>query len=212
MASGDGISGVAVALATAGGVLLYAGFQGLDPLQALKDITSGKTKALAGSQVSYTQDLSGVGGGSGLVSVSTSGGISGGVHPEIAAAAMRHRDEKYDQRRRWQTGYSDCSSFVGKALKDAGYTPPSGSVTASYLTWRKLKTIGRSEIGAGDILCSSGHVAIALSPTTAIGQQNGRQNVRVDSINAIMWGQTWSPRRYIGAAPASGSGSGLVAA
>jgi cell wall-associated NlpC family hydrolase len=213
MASGgEGISGVAVVLATAGGVLLYAGFQGLDPLQALKDITSGKTKSLEPAQISWTNDPStvGQGGGSGLASIGYSGGPApAGTHPEIAAAALRHTGEKYSQARRWQAGYSDCSSFVGKALKDCGITPPGGSVTGSYLVWRSLKTISRSEIQAGDILCGSGHIAIALSPTTAIGQQNGRQNVRRDSINNIMWGQSsWIPRRYVGA---SSSGSGRTA-
>jgi hypothetical protein len=210
MASGQGISGVAVALATGGGVLLYAGFQGLNPLQALKDITSGQTKELAGSQVSYTRDLSRIGGG--VAQASTGGGsVGSGAHPEIAQAALRHRDEKYSQTKRWAPGYSDCSSFVGKSLKDVGITPPSGSVTSSYLTWRQLKTISRAEIGAGDLLCAGGHIAIALSPTTAIGQQNGRQNVRVDTISTIMWGQgAWVPRRYTGAA--TGAGSGLAAA
>src|SRR5688572_7737792 len=188
MAQSGGISGVAVVLATAGGVLLYAGFQGVDPLTALKDITSGKTKALEPTQVSFTNDPSNLGQGGGVVQIGLGGGGSE-VGGRIAAATQRHKHEKYSQARRWQAGYSDCSSFVGKCLKDAGITPPGGSVTGSYLTWSKLKTIDRSQIQAGDLLCGGGHIAIALSPTTAIGQQNGRQNVRTDSIRNIMWGQ-----------------------
>lgn len=211
MANSGGISGIAVVLATAGGVLLYAGFQGLDPLQALKDITSGKTKALEPSQVSFVNDPTG--GGRGL---GTGGGATmpagytpgAGAHPEFVAAAMRHAHEKYSQARRWEPGYSDCSSFVGKSLKDCGVTPPGASVTGSYLTWKKLRTISRSEIQAGDLLCGGAHIAIAMSPTTAIGQQNARQNVRQDSIKNIMWGQgSWVPRRYVG-----GSSGGTAAA
>lgn len=207
MASG-GISGVAVALATAGGVLLYAGFQGQTPLEALRDITSGKTKGLNPGTVSFTNDPTTIGAGGGGV-IAAGFGTGSGVGARLVAAAMTHRGEKYSQARRWQSGYSDCSSFVGKALKDIGITPPGASVTGSYLTWRSLRTVSRSSIQTGDILCGSGHVAIAVSSTTAIGQQNGRQNVRVDSIDSIMWGQSgWVPRRYAGSSAGSGSSGG----
>lgn len=210
MASGGGISGVAVALATAGGVLLYAGFQGLNPLEALKDITSGKTKPLEARKSTFTNDPSHLGaGGSGIIAAGYNTGS--GVGPALAAAAMRHSGEKYSQGRRWQVGYSDCSSFPGKALKDLGITPPGASVTGSYLTWSKLRTVSKSEIQVGDFLCGSGHMGIALSPTTAIGQQNTRQNVREDSIASIMWGQTWVPRRYIGGPSSGGSAGGSAA-
>jgi hypothetical protein len=50
-------------------------------------------------------------------------------------------------------------------------------------------------------------VAIALDSTRAIGQQNGRQNVRIDAIDSIMFGQPgWVPRRYVGAGGKSSSG------
>lgn len=209
MASGGGISGVAVALATAGGVLLYAGFQGLNPVEALKDITSGKTKALEPSSVSFTNDPTSLGG---AVPAAWTGDVSsGGLGARIAGAAMTHKGEKYSQTRRWEQGYSDCSSFVGKSLKDVGITPPGGSVTGSYLVWGKLKTVPKSAIQTGDLLCGSGHIAIALSPTHAIGQQNRRQNVKTDTIANIMYGQSgWVARRYV--ATASEAGAGVAAA
>lgn len=204
MPESGGISGLSVVLATAGGVLLYAGFQGLNPLQALKDVTAGKTKELSSNTVSFVNDPSSIGRGGALVGggggiAQTSAGGSG-TGSRIAAAAETHAAEKYSQARRWQAGYSDCSSFVGKALRDVGITPPGASVTGSYLTWGRLTTVPKSQIQAGDLLCGSGHIAIALSPTTAIGQQNARQNVRRDSISSVMWGQTWVPRRYVGTA------------
>lgn len=215
MASG-GISGVAVALASAGGILLYAGFQGQSPIDALRDITSGKTKALEPSSVQFTNDptnLAARAGGAGAVQADFTGSSSD-VGGRIVAAAAAHKSERYSQAKRWETGFSDCSSFVGKSLKDAGITPPGGSVTLSFLTWGRLKTVSRDAIQAGDILCGPGHVAIALSPTHAVGQQNSRQNVRVDTIGNIMWGQpSWVPRRYVGAVAASKSkGAGVAAA
>jgi cell wall-associated NlpC family hydrolase len=205
MASGGGIPGVAVALATAGGVLLYAGFQGQSPIAALKDITAGKTKTLEPSTVAFSNDPTTVGR---ATQASWTGGSVGSseIGARLVAAAMTHRSEKYSQARRWETGYSDCSSFVGKSLKDVGVTPPSGSVTGSYLVWTKLKTVSRDDIQAGDLLCGPGHIAIAVSPTQAIGQQNGRVNVQVGPIASIMSGQSWNPRRYTGAAPATSGG------
>lgn len=210
MAASGGIPGLSVVLATAGGVLLYAGLQGLNPLEALKDITQGKAKGLEPRTVSFVNDPSvrapAAAGGGGIAQTSTGGGS--GIGARIVAAAQAHAGEKYSQARRWQQGYSDCSSFVGKALKDVGITPPGGSVTGSYLTWSRLTTVPKSQIQAGDLLCGSGHIAIALSPTTAIGQQNGRQNVRSDLIASIMYGQTWVPRRYVGSSGSSGGSSG----
>lgn len=221
MASG-GISGVAVALATAGGVLLYAGFQGKTPIEALKDITSGKTAELAPSSVSFVNDptqigLGAAGGGGGVIAADWAGGSgSSAFGSRLVAAAMTHRNERYSQAKRWEPGYSDCSSFVGKSLKDIGITPPGGSNTFAYLGWSKLRTVPKDQIQAGDILCSSAHMAIAMGDGRAIGQQNGRQNVRIDSVSNLMWGQSWTPRRYVGAAgkpsaPGKSSGGGAVA-
>lgn len=203
MASG-GISGVAVALASAGGVLLYAGFQGQSPLAALKDVTSGKTKTLTPSTVSFTNDPTKLGQGTG-VAVGYSG--ASGFGSALVAAVMAHRNEKYSQAKRWSAGFSDCSSIIGKGLKDIGITPPGASTTLNYRAWSKLRNVPRDQIQAGDFLCGSGHVALALDSQRAIGQQNPRQNVRIDGIDSIMYGQSgWVARRYTGATSGSSSG------
>lgn len=199
MGSG-GISGVAVALAGAGGILLYAGFQGKTPLDALKDITNGKAQSLESNPVSFTNDPSNLGQGGSGAFAAVYGGTSDGIGARIVAAAIAHRGEKYSQAKRWQNGFSDCSSFVGKALKDAGISPPGGSTTLSYRTWSRLKNVPRDAIQTGDILSGPGHVAIAVDGTRAIGQQNKRQNVQVDAIDSIMYGQPeWVARRYVAA-------------
>jgi cell wall-associated NlpC family hydrolase len=204
MASG-GISGVAVGIATGGALLVYAGFTGRSPLGALRQVSSGRPAPVQNVvPAAPPADMSSYTG-------AVPAGLVGGAHPEIAQAALAHRSEVYSQARRWQDGYSDCSSFVGKALRDVGITPPGSSVTLSYRGWRALTTIPRESVGAGDLLCGTGHIAIALSPTTAIGQQRAGVNVKVDSIDSIMFGQVgWVPRRYTGAA--AGSGSGVIAA
>lgn len=198
--AGGGISGVAVSVATVGGLLVYAGFTGTNPLNALRLVSGGKPAPVQDKAPTADQSAYITGGGP--------AGTTGGGHPEIAEAALHHADETYSQAQRWAPGKSDCSSFVGKALKDVGITPPGASVTMSYRTWGALTTITRAQITAGDLLCGVGHIAIALSPTTAIGQQRSGVNVKVDSIDNIMFGQNgWVPRRYTGGAGAGSSGA-----
>lgn len=203
MASGSGIPGIAVGMAGAAALLVYAGFQGVDPLTALRDVATGKPKGLA-EKASAHEALyegtgsSGAGGDSGAAQASLSGTAVSGPHPDFVRAAGTFADDLYSQARRWQAGYSDCSSFVGKALKACGVTPPGASTTSSYLSWRQAKPIARAQIGAGDFLVGSGHMAMAVNSTTAIGQQNGRQNVQVGPFSQIMWGQSWVALRYSG--------------
>jgi len=125
-----------------------------------------------------------------------------GPWPELVTAALKHRTEKYSQAKRWKDGFSDCSSFIGKSLIEVSVKPPGSSVTGSYLTWSKLKTIARSEIGAGDLLCGVGHIAIAIDADRAIGQQRPGRDVQIGPIDQIMFGQQgWHPRRYTGVKP-----------
>lgn len=194
-----GVSGVAVGIATVGALLVYGGYTGKNPVAALRQISSGTPDPVSEKGTSAAQSSYQTGGPSGSA-------ISGGTHPEIAEAALRRTTEVYSKTRRNQDGYSDCSSYVGKCLADAGITPPAPSVTGSYLVWGKLKTIRRSEVGAGDLLCGPLHIAIALNGSYAIGQQRPGVNIKIDTIDNIMYGQVgWVPRRYIGE-----SGSGVL--
>jgi len=201
-------------MAGAAALLMYAGFRGTDPLTALRDVATGKPPGLAkasGARQSLWDGIGGTGAGSsgGVAAVGFTGG---GAHPEFVRATNGFAMDRYSQARRWAEGYSDCSSFIGKALKACGIVPPGASVTGSYLVWTKLRTVDRSAIVAGDLLCGSGHIAMAIGGGMAIGQQNARQNVQVAPIAEIMYGQpSWVARRYVGAAGSS-SGSGVAAA
>lgn len=162
--------------------MVYCGIRGISLAQALRDIASGSPPAISrqpGSPLSSTE-LS-----------SSAGGPSSGS--QLVNAAMARRTEKYSQPRRWQSGYSDCSSFVGKAFKDIGITPPIGSTTLSYLGWGKLRKVQASEVEAGDLVYCPGHIVIAIDKTTAIGQQNSKKNVRIGLITQL----TSAPRTYL---------------
>jgi cell wall-associated NlpC family hydrolase len=190
-------------MAGAAALLIYAGFQGTDPLTALRDVATGKPKGLRDRAAMHEALYEGVGaggsgGGGGVAQASLSGTAISGPHPEFVQAAGKYAHDTYSQARRWQAGYSDCSSFVGKALKDCGIKPPGASTTSSYLAWRLAKPISRGQIGAGDFLVSSGHMALAMNNTTAIGQQSTGRNVQVGPIKDLMWGQSWVALRYVG--------------
>lgn len=185
------ISGTAVAVATAGAVLIYAGFRGLNPLQALREVASGRPTGLPVTSAGL-DDQAAVPSSGGIVAAATSGvgaaaatAARGGL---IVRAALANAGDRYSIAKRWQPGYSDCSSFVGKALRATGITPPGASVTGSYLAWGGARKVARADVAAGDLIGNATHIIIATSNTDGIGQQNSRDNVRQGKIESLMWG------------------------
>src|SRR3954466_6928653 len=123
MASGSGgLSGTAVATAALGAVMVYAGMRGVSPIAALRDVAGGHPAPVVGHPLTLTPtDPSTPTTGSGSVggipaSLSTSSRATAGA----VGAAARYSGDVYSQAKRTQPGYSDCSSFVDKALTDAG--------------------------------------------------------------------------------------------
>lgn len=199
MAAKGGISGVGLAIATVGGLLVYAGFRGTNPVEALRDVASGTpagvTAKSAGLQASAASYGSGGGG--------STGSSGGGSTSALVDAARKHADEKYSQGKRWQEGYSDCSSFTGKALRDVGIKPPGASTTISYLTSPQWQKIPRAQARAGDVAVTTAHMAIFTGPDTAIGQQNPKRNVQEGGVEDLMYpSKAFTVLRYKGAVSA----------
>jgi cell wall-associated NlpC family hydrolase len=194
------VSGIGVALATAGGVLVYAALKGQSPLDALREIASGHPSAVAANTpaaASGTGDIAGALGATLL-----------GFGPALVTAAMGHASERYSQARRWQDGYSDCSSFVGKSLKDIGIAPPGASTTGDYLVWRALVKVPAAHAVAGDLLVNSAHMSVVTAPGMAIGQQNPSRNVAQGPFSSIMAGTgPYLCLRYAAAAAATSAGT-----
>jgi hypothetical protein len=118
--------------------------------------------------------------------------------PALVQAVQAYRGDKYSQARRWQNGYSDCSSFVGKGMKALGLDP-GGSTTLTYLASSKWSTISKSSAGAGDIAVNSSHMVLITGNGTAIGQENPRRNVQEGSLSDLMSGTgPYVVRRYKG--------------
>jgi hypothetical protein len=207
VAGGGQISSLHLAIAAGGGVLLYAALRGVSPLQALKDVASGAPPAVSTEGKKITDDTGSadpdyVPGGFG--STDWNGVYRRAKTPKalqrpaaVIAAANTHAGEKYSQAKRWQKGFSDCASFVGKSLLDVGIAPPGGSTTHAYLgsgQWARV-----SSPRAGDIAVNSRHMILCTSGSAGIGMQNPRRNVQRDTIDNLMANTgSFEIRRYRG--------------
>lgn len=195
-----GIPAGTVLLVAAGGVLVYAGFTSQNPLAALKNVSSGKpTPVRNQSGVVATSFTSS---NSGQVTYATVG--AGGGLSSLPRACSQFAADRYSQVHRWDDGYSDCSSFVGKGLKLLGVKPPSGSTTTTYLASKDWKKIPSTSVQAGDLAISLNHVVVCLGNGQAIGQQNSRVNVQTGRVEDLMIGN--KPFIYLRYMPGSASG------
>lgn len=196
----EGINGVGVAVATAGGIFLYAAFKGMSPLEALKSVAAGNPSPVEARTIGYTKSGGSSGGGSSSGSGSIQASVTSGPFPELANAVMRFRTDRYSQLKRWEPGYSDCSSFVGKGLKDLGIKPPGN--TFAYLSSPQWKRISSSSAGAGDVAVSTSHMVVCLGNGNAIGQQSTRRNVQTGTVTELMTGSpSYVYLRYVGTKP-----------
>jgi len=176
----SGLSGLSVGVITVGGLLVYAGIRGVTPLQALRDVSSGKPPTIPNQGASVD-----------------SGGnvaqLGQGTVGTITAGARMFAADKYSQARRTEPGYSDCSSFVDKAYHAAGIELPDGRMkwpnTTAFATAPAWRTINASETKPGDIalaISPTGHnhmvLITAAGAAEAIGQQNPLTNVKTGTI------------------------------
>lgn len=175
-----GLSGVAVATLAVGTLLAYAGFRGVSPLQALKDVMSGSPLGVSTEGGTY-----GTGAGGVLMDVLT------GDEAVVAAAAQKYSGDIYSQSKRTDPGYSDCSSFAAKAYRTAGHTDIGASwTTDSFLASPKFRKISAADARTADVVVSaqhtgSAHMVLMLSGKQAIGQQRTGVNVKTGSVDTL---------------------------
>lgn len=180
-----GISGLSVALAAAGGILVYAGFKNLSPVGALRDVSGGKPTGVANTGT----DLS--------AGIATGPGVAQG--DAALSVAVKYEHDLYSQARRTQVGYSDCSSFCDKILTDMGIPPPvKWASTANFRISASWVNIPLADTKPGDIAVNSHHMVMitAAGGAAAIGQQNARVNVRTGTVVDLM-SNDYVCKRYV---------------
>jgi len=198
-----GINGLSIGVITAGVTLVYAGFRGVSPLQVFKEVSDGKLEPVKGKPT--TDPTPGV---------SLPSGFGDSRRAAVVAAAQKYTGDIYSQLKRTQSGYSDCSSFVDKALRDAGIAPPMNpwANTALYRISPEWKTIPASQVQPGDIAISAAHMVLitAAGGTAGIGQQRPNVNVRTGNMATLFGSQQYVFKTWTGYAKggAAGEGSG----
>lgn len=197
-----GISGTAVGIAVVGGILIYAGFRDVSPLQALRDVASGNPAPVQ----SKTTSLPSI--------ISQQSGLNSGDprRANVVASAQKYIGDTYSQAKRTLPGFSDCSSFVDKALRDAGISPPFGNWanTAMYRLSPEWRTIPADQSVPGDIAISLGHMVLVTGNggSAAIGQQRPGVNVKTGSVATLMGSQSYVYKAWTGFAETPGASEG----
>lgn len=190
-AGGSQISALHLAVAASGGVLLYAALQDMTPLEALKELTSGKKPKPVETKTSAVAE------GLGALGASKISTGSLGSDNRLAAAANKYKGVPY----RWGGTSAkglDCSGLVVVAFQDAyGVTPPRTTYTQE--PWKMLTRIDRGELAAGDLVFWAGHVAIYVGGGQVIHAPHPGAVVRYEDIDSAGPGRISSYRRYKGA-------------
>jgi cell wall-associated NlpC family hydrolase len=189
MAVNAGVSGKAIALATAGGVLVYAGLRGESPLAALRGVLTGSPPPLPeGKTVTLPA-------GSSIGATGSAEGTGVGPFPGLASAAERYLGRPY----KWAgtfvgNGGGDCSGLVVRAFADNGITGiPRTSL--GQMSWSKVRKV--SDPGRGDLVWWPGHIGIMVSSTRMINAPHTGTVVRYASVGARQ-GRAPTYLRYVG--------------
>lgn len=205
-----GLSGLSLAITAAGMVGIYAAVANAtisDTLRALlkgqkppsrastldtaRTSTDAELRAAAAAQAAAADGTGLLGGLGGLI-----GGVAGigvatpgpaSLGEQIAAYATGHLGAPYKFGAAGPNAF-DCSGLVTYVLHtELGLSLPSNShtVTGQWYVWPGAVTVGRPP-RAGDLICWTGHIGIALNDETMIHAPGTGQVVKTSKI----W---WNP-------------------
>lgn len=188
MASRAGISGVAVGMATAGGLLLWTGIINRPVVAALQDILQGRNPGTTGEPTGPAlADVR-----TSLDDAAASGALQSGGPQPAGPAAGTGAIQTFVETARAQLGKPyvwgaagpnsfDCSGLVTYCLKAAGLDNQR-RVTGQYLVWTGAMTVPTSSCRYGDLVCWAGHIGIAISGTRMIHAPSAGRPVQEGNI------------------------------
>jgi cell wall-associated NlpC family hydrolase len=181
-----GVSGRAVALASAGALLVYAGLRGESPLESLRGVLTGKPQPVPeGTPVT----VSGASGGS---LASGTAIVGSGAAASAVPIALAQVGKPY----RWGgTGPNsfDCSGLIYYSYRKAGLQAPPRT-SWGYAGSRLFRQVSRAQVSAGDVCWHPGHVALAISNTQVVEAPHAGVPVRTREISGFV-----IYYRYVGA-------------
>ena len=185
MAQTAGISGKALALATAGGVLIYAGLRGESPLDSLRGILTGSPSPVPTGQPVTLDTPSGT--------ASRTGVAASAVAGRAAQIALAQVGKPYRWGASGPDGF-DCSGLISYAFNQAGASGFGRMTSAGMAVSPKFRKISRADVQAGDVLYHPGHVALAISGSAIVEAPRTGIPVRTRDI-----GTGWTMYlRYVG--------------
>jgi cell wall-associated NlpC family hydrolase len=213
------ISGIGLAYATAGGVLLWSGIKGETVKQTVAELARGQQPS--GTNQQPVDTTAGP-------AVASSGAAAGGAEPFVTSSAIANDAQGYAghaYRYGGAPGPSganpwDCSSFCNWVLghdfgmvlpgnSQPGYNGAShGPNTLLYLAWGAAKGISSRAADAqpGDLCVWQTHMGIALGGGQMVSALNERLGTRITSIQGgAPGGEVLFVRRIKSAVGAAGT-------
>lgn len=189
-----GVSGLAIGLASAGGLLLYTGISGVSPIDAMRSLVGSGTlaPAAATAQGRIPNATPGNGGAPFPGDPAAAGGSGSGAR--IAADAAQYANKvQYIWGGADPSGW-DCSGFATYVLvHDLGYKnlpSESHTVCMDFLSWSGAQTIPAAEPGA--LVVWPTHMGIALDATTMISALNPHRGTVITTFRdggPVPWSQ-----------------------
>lgn len=186
--STGGIPGLAVGLATAGGLLLFSGIKNLSVRDALKQVLAGTAPGQwvvhdptgpALGDIVTNVDQAAVAPKTPIQTTTQPGQGLGGA---IADTARAYLGRPYVWAGNFDGGGGgDCSGLAYRAMNDAGVKAPR-LTTLGYLAWSGAKSIARGQCAAGDLVCWTGHMGIAINGTQMIHAPHAGAVVSIATI------------------------------
>ncbi len=207
MAIGKDINGAGIAIAAAGIVLTWAGFNNVSPIQAFKDLAMGR--APTPNRKAPFQPVAFTGGSAGGAAVPDIGSIAfAGGGSIVAMAEQVARTPAGRANYCWSGGHSpnpcsakcfDCSGYVSCVLNRLGLLKGSMN-TVAFLSWKGAATVPFKDRQPGDLLVTASHIGIAIDGS----RMWNAACTSCGSVKVSKYGSEYTVRRVKGASSSGG--------